>query len=654
MASMKPETRERILELRGRGLSDEEIAKTLSLRPNTVAKVPKESPQGGLGFDEAKPLEVPPASDQDSQNGSVLASPEDSREATAHDPASVSPESGVATADTAAAAGGDTGNIDEPALMTTPAVAPEGLLPDESATVEPPITEAPPETWLLATNHQNMAYMLSTGLLTGPAGFGGKYYRDPSGELPGWLPMFRNAVPEAAIKSALSEGKTLQPCIAEMDIGVLRGAVRGFARDGALPGEVTLPGVIGTEVAALLLPAPMPVDAVKRLWFGSEEARRAFERVAATDPTISLRGLSLESTWPPTAATYPMDWPPAAAQEEAAAADSPPARGQAIGGVLAMLYHLANRSDLLGAVYRIAAGEHSREDAAIIQLDPVLRELPEWLAGGELSKEAAETARLYWGAADALIQARLAGPTPNPIDAVLGYLDSPQARAAAPTRQSNLWKLTAAMRAAFGMSKGTNTELLRSHPGSLSRPLLLLCLRERCADLLEFAHPDLKDEEMALAAILFGLRDGWRKLPKDLRLPEPLARHVIRRMVEVEQRQRGSGALALESPPPRPQPLRELVPEDDGAWTGPRQAAFVKFASKHKWDECIITRITLPEGNYRLTISQNRMELTFAGSLDAARNEVNRVGILARIARWPSLAREVDDELRNLLADEGT
>ncbi|MCC6143885.1 MAG: hypothetical protein IT368_08765 [Candidatus Hydrogenedentes bacterium] len=612
-----------------------------------------ESRQPDLGVDEANPPEGRPATGQDSQIDSAEVCREDSRGAAAQEPTGVSPGSSAATADTTAAAASDAGNAGEPAQDTTPAVVSDGSLPDEPLAAEPPPTEASQQTWLLATNHQNMAYMLTTGLLTGPAGFGGKYYRDASGDFPGWLPVFRGAVPAEAIRSAVSEGKTLQPCIAEVDIGVLRGAVRWFARDGALTGEVTLPGVIDVEVGALLLPTPMPADAVKRLWFGSEEARRAFERVAATDPTIALDGLSLQFTWPPSAAPSPIAWPPAAAKEEAAAADSPPARGQAIGGVLAMLYHLANRSDLLGAVYRIAAGERRPGDAAIIQRDPVLKELPEWLAGGGLSKDAAETARLYWGAADALVQARLIGPTPNAIDAVLGYLESPQAYAAAPTRQSSLSKLTIAMRDAFGMSKGTNTELLRSHPGSLSRPLLLLCLRERCIDLLEFANPELKDEEVALAAILFGIRDGWRKLPKELRLPEPLARHVIGRMFEVEQWQRGSSALALSSPPPRPKTLRELI-QDDGTWTGPRQAAFVKFAGKHKWDECVVTRITLPEGSYQLTISQKRLDLTFASSLVAARNEVNKVGILARIAQWPPRPREIDDELRDLLVSEGT
>lgn len=648
MAKISQKTKEQVLERKDKGDTNEKIAQDLKLKLSTVANVLTESRQADLGVDKADSLEGPPATGQNSHEGSTASV---SWEAAAQEPAIVSSGSGTATEDAAAAADSNAGNIDEPAQNTTPAVTPEGSLPDGSPTVEPPPTEAPPLIWLLATNHQNMAYMLSTGLLTGPAGLGNKYYRDPSGVFPGWLPVFRGAVPEAAIESALSEGRSLQPCIAEVDVGVLRGAVRWVARDGTLAGEVVLPGVIGAEIAALLLPAPLPAYAVRKLWFGSEEARRAFDRVVATDPTITLHGLSLESTWPAAAATSPMDWPPAAEQAETEAADSPPARGQALGGVLAMLYHLANRSDLFGAVYRIAAGESSIVDAAAIQRDPVLKELPGWLGGGELPSDAVEAAHLYWGAADALIQARRTGPTPNAIDAVLEYLDSPHARAVAPTRQASLSRLTTAMRGAFGMLKGTNSELLRNHPGSLSRPLLLLCLRERCADLLELTHAELKDEEMALAAILFGLRDGWRKLPKDLRLPESLARHVIRRMAEVEQQQRGSSALAFE-PPPRPRPLRELIPKDDGAWAEASKVACVEFARKHKWEDCIVSRVRLPS-NYVLTSCQEGVEVKFAGFPEATRFEVDRTKLLARISQWPPLPRQTEDELRKLLSEEG-
>lgn len=653
MAKMKPETMERVRGLISDGCSDTEIAEQLKLSEKSVARVRNENLQPSRGADPTHAEGSLFATGDDSRDGSIVISSEGAQVPIAQEPKDIPPASNSTTDAEETMVGGGVGNTDELTPNATPPVTPDGPPPDDSPIVEHPPIQDLPQTWLLATNHLNMVYMLGTGLLMGPAGFDGKYYRDPANDFPSRLPVFRCTVPESAIQNALSERKTLQPCLAEVDIKGLRGAVQGLTRDGALIGEVMLSGEISGEVCALLLPAPVPADLVKKLWFGSEAAKKAFADAAGIDRTICLDGLSQEPTWPPATAIPLMDWPPAAAQDAVVAIDFPPARGQAIGGALAMLYHMANRSELLGTVYRITAGERSHEDAALIQHDPVLKELPGWLSGAGPLKEAAEAARLYWGAADAMIQARIAGPTSNVIDAVLNYLESPKAFAAAPTSQSRLAKLTAAMRGAFGMARGTITELFGSHRGSLSRPLLLLCLRERCADLLEFSHAELKDEELALAAILFGIREGWRKLPKDLRLPESLARHVTHRMVEIEQRRRGSDALTLEPAVPHPKPLRELIPKGDDSRNGLNHPDLLQFVRKHKWDECMVSCIPLP-ASWDIKTSPRGSELRVEGVLQGVRYEVHRERFLARIAQWPPLPREVEVELRDLLAAKGS
>ena len=649
MPKMKPETRERVRNLIGKDRSDTEIAEQLKLSETTVARVRNENLQPSRGVDPTHAEGSLFATGDDSRGDSIVISTEDAQAFIAQEPKDISPASNSAIDAEETMVDGGVGNTDGLTPNATPPVTPDGPPPDDPPIVEHSPIQDLPQTWLLATNHLNMVYMLGTGLLMGPAGFDGKHYRDPTDGFPGRLPLFRGTVPEPAIQNALDERKTLRPCLAEVDIKGLRGAVHGLTRDGALTGDVMLSGEINAEVCTLLLPAPLPVDLVKKLWFGSEAAKKDFVNAAGIDPTIRLDGLPQEPTWPPATAIPLRDWPPAAAQDAVVAIDLPPARGQAIGGALAMLYHMANRSELLGATYRIAAGERNHEDVALIQHDPVLKELPGWLSGNGPLKEAAEAARLYWGAADAMIQARIAGSTSNAIDTVLNYLGSPEALAAAPTSQSRLAKLTAAMRDAFGMARGTITELFASHRGSLSRPLLLLCLRERGEDLLEFSHAELKDEELALAAILFGIREGWRRLPKDLRLPDSLARHVIQLMVEVEQRQRGRDALRLEPAMPHPQPLRELIPKGDDSRNGLNHPDLVQFVRKHKWDECLVTCIILPV-SWDIKTSPRGSELMVEGVLQGMRYEVHRERLLERIAQWPPLPREIEVELRDLLA----
>ncbi|MDE0097287.1 MAG: hypothetical protein OXS40_13130, partial [Gammaproteobacteria bacterium] len=78
-----------------------------------------------------------------------------------------------------------------------------------------------------------------------------------------------------------------------------------------------------------------------------------------------------------------MDWPPVPLQGQLfeTGTDDPPALGQALGGMLAMLYHLANRSDLGLATFRLAVGAAHDGDNDPIQADPVLAGLPDWMDG---------------------------------------------------------------------------------------------------------------------------------------------------------------------------------------------------------------------------------------------------------------------------------
>jgi hypothetical protein len=511
------------------------------------------------------------------------------------------------------------------------------------------------QTWLLATNHQNMAYTLSAAMLMGPAGFGGKHYDDPAGKCPGWLPLFRNSVPEGALKDSISERKDLRPCIGEVGIKGLCGPVRLIRRDGEI-GSMSLPGTIDGDVVALLVPAPLPTTLLTRIHFSSEGDRKQFEAVLRSDPTVNLSQIQVEVSGQLFTGAAQMTWPPHNIQtaEASATDDQSPAQGQAIGGVLAMLYHLANRSNLCCSAFRVVAGDSTQDDKEAIKRDPILRELPNWLENAEFSAAAPPPARLYWGVARALVDARLNNSTSAPIDTVLEYLNSQLDTAQPSELRQRLQKLINAMKDTFGMARGTNSDLFMRYQGSLSRPLLLLCLRERCMDLLEFSLPDLNEEELVLAAILFGIREGgWRKLPSELRRPEALANFAIDRMIAIEQRQTGQ-SLTLRSQPPRPKPLRELIPADERAWSAAFEKAVVSFVRKREWEDCIVTRIAFAGCSHDLKNSSGKVEIIVHGIIDQLTHRFNKDGLLKRFSQWPPLPAEIEDELRGVLLSEET
>ena len=507
--------------------------------------------------------------------------------------------------------------------------------------------------WLIATNHLNVLYMLAAGMVMGPAGFAGKHYHDPSSVFPGLIPVFCNAVPETAVHQAVSEKKHLRPCIVEIDLAGLAGPAGLVSWDGVVT-SAALPFGIGSETGALLVPAPLPMTVVKRLMFRSSADRKEFETAARSFANVDLTGLSIEVSEQAFSSVSPVVWPLPAQPEDSAPSvvDQPPVCGAAIGGALTMLYQLANRSDLCSSAFRIACGAGTAVDNDAVQRDPVLAELAPWVESGCPRPDSPVQARLFWGGVQAVLEARLSGSTERPVDTILGYLELQIGVAQETGLQSRLERLISDMRSTFGLGGGTISQLFERHKGTLSRPLLMFCLRERCLDLLEFSHPDLKDEELILAAVLFGVRDGWVGLPSELRTPEGVSRFVEYRMFEAEGHQR-SVRMSLEPAPPRPLPLRELLANSQGVWSEARRGSFAEVVSRLGWHDCIVSRVRLPPGQYRLNVSPDGIEVVVRGNIKPPTVEIDVAGIMKRISQFPPLPRDVENELRAALESEG-
>ena len=328
--------------------------------------------------------------------------------------------------------------------------------------------------------------------------------------------------------------------------------------------------------------------------------------------------------------------------------DQPPARGDVIGGVLAMLYQLANRSELCSSAYRIASGECAARDLDAVQVDPVLAEIGPWIKTGSPRKDASVQATLYWGAVQALVAARSEGAKKGAVDVVLDFLEGQVAVTQKADHQVRLERLVSDMRSTFGLGGGTISQLFERYKGTFSRPLLLLCLRERCVDLLEFAHPDLRDEELVLAAVLFGVRDGWIGMPVGLRAAEGLSRFVEYRMFEVETSQQSS-RISLALVPPRPVPLRELLAVTKDEWSTTRSSSVTELVIRLGWHDCLVSRVRFPLGQYRLSITEAGAEIVVRGLVETPAVDLDRAGLLRRVAQWPPLPYAVECELRAAL-----
>lgn len=505
----------------------------------------------------------------------------------------------------------------------------------------------PARIWHLVTNHQNMLYMLAAGMVMGPAGFRGKHYSDPLSVYPGWIPLFRDKVkvPADALNNAKSERKHLLPCIASFDLSALSGPVRMLSRDGGMR-DVALPAARKRkDDIALLVRAPLPPTLLLSINFCSSEDRKAFESAANDVSNVDLFPYRVEIEESLFSSDGEVTWPAEQTQEELIddGSDNLPAFGQALGGVLAMLYHTANRSDLGLAVFQSATRAAGDKDIDLIQSDPILAELPNWMDGVEISEQADTRARLFWGVIQSLVIAQTHERSQTSIDVALTYLENQLDLLQETEFRPRLERLIADMRGFLGLGGGTVTELLERHKGSLSRPLLLFCLREHCTDLLEFSHPLLKDVEYLLAGILFGVRDTWLQLPKELRDPD-LSAYVAFRMADAEHRRQGDN-LAMAARP-RPKPLRELFTSPSGDWNSMTKDVAVELASKCNWNDCIQTRITLAEGDLPESFERKDLQEVLPGRVTTVTEEVDEAKFLHRLGQWPLIAPQIESEVR--------
>jgi len=323
-----------------------------------------------------------------------------------------------------------------------------------------------------------------------------------------------------------------------------------------------------------------------------------------------------------------------------------PASGQAIGGMLAILYHFANRSDLGLAAFRLATKDPRGEDNNLIKKNSILPEilsaLPNWMDKSKISEQA-DIPKLFWGVIQALVDAQKKESPKRSIDVALEYLGVQVDQLREKKNKQQLEQLIPDLRATSSLGGGTITELLERHKGSLSRSLLLFFLRENCTELMEFSHKLLDDGDYILAGILFGVRDSWLQLPNELRNPK-LSAYVAFRMAEAEQREQGD-KLAIDAPPPRPIPLRERLTSPSGVDKG----AALTFAKQCKLNDCIQTRITLADiEDLPESFKRKDFELVIPGEVKIS-TEVDEVKFLRRLGQWPPIAIQDESEVREKL-----
>lgn len=528
------------------------------------------------------------------------------------------------------------------------------------------------QAWYLVTNHLNLLYMLAAGLVMEPSGFRGKYYVDSLSTIPGRIPLFRDRIPKEALEQATSERKHLRPCVVSLDLSGVSGDVQVLSRKGKIRDTSFPIARSNKEDVGILFRAPLPLTLFSEIYFRSDEDRQAFETAATDVSNVDWKSYRVEveeslfidasdDPWPliqtkKTNGRKSGQKEPGSQQGDLleTADDSPKVpttttnpthvSEQALGGLFAMLYHSANRSELGLRVFQQATGSmHDR--GGIAASDPILAELPNWLDGSGISEHAGTPARLYWGVIESLAVEQSQNGSSQPVEVVLAYLNNQLASLTEEKSRLRLERLIADMRGCLGLGGGTITEIFDRNKGSLSRPLLLFCLREHCVDLLEFSHDSLEEPEYLLASILFGVRDGWLQLPSLLRDPT-LSAYVMYRMA-VAAHQRQGDVLSLPEKP-IPQPLRAFFASNTDSWSDNQTTAALEIARARRWPDCIETIIASVDGSPLDSCKQENGQLIFPGKATST-TKIKHADFLRNLGNWSPIDTQFESRVRERL-----
>lgn len=258
-----------------------------------------------------------------------------------------------------------------------------GPTPLPTATRAP--ASAPPRlVWHLPTNQLNLMYMLAAGLVTGPKGLGRKYYQDALALCPGWLPLFAEAIPGAALDLAVSEAGHLRRVVVALDLSGLKGPVQALGPDGG-PYTLVFPeGLTGAE-HVLLVPAPLPATWIQAILFASREDGAATLEEAADYANVPLKAYKrqVRPKLFAAASNNKVPWPPATGVLPER--DEPTHAVAAVGAAMGLLFALGNRGDSLVDAGRLLCDPPpgAPDGPAAALKDPLLAALNRWacLAG---------------------------------------------------------------------------------------------------------------------------------------------------------------------------------------------------------------------------------------------------------------------------------
>ena len=500
--------------------------------------------------------------------------------------------------------------------------------------------------WYLPTNQLNLMFMLANGLISGPTGFGRKYYKDVLAVFPGWIPLFANEIPKEALEEAIYEGKHLRSVIAEVDISQIKGTVQALGSDAELR-NIEIADGFECDISMILVPAPLPATLIRAVIYDCAATKDAVKEESMDYANVPLTSCNHQTKKKLFDRKSSCQWILPASQ--APNRDQANHASAAVGGAIALTCALGNLDNVLVHAARVLFDPTEDETQIPIESRQLFKVLRSWACLSDPTPDMDIQSKLIYSCLRSMIAAKKANITtstskPDFHQVVLDCLAKEAERQKEDNLRSHLNRLSSDLEGQLGLGASTVSKLLERHEKPFSRGLILFFLYERTADLLDFKHPSLKPLDYVVAALLFTARSGWMGLPAKVRELPGLRETVTHRMAALAHAQTGID-LNLGPVPSRVQPLREYLGLLQGTSNRKSQSNTVEFARIMGWQDLIHTRISLGEGDYRLQVDHSGAHLLLNGEPKAVNTEVDMNALSKRLIN-ATIPLEIEKKIR--------
>ena len=500
--------------------------------------------------------------------------------------------------------------------------------------------------WLLPTNIRNLLYWQAAGLIL-PEWAMTKYAADVLHAMPGWIPLFRDSVPESTLDAGTAG---LGAVLLDVDVSQLSGSMLALTTIGEVL-SVSASAHAPDNLVALLVPAPLPIRLARRAIFADKRVRDGYRMRREEVSNVPSSEILLDIGNPPLAidfANLRHGWIPEQSVSPPAGWDSRSVLTE--GAVMALAYAFANVSaeavDLARAAFEIGPKRLLAEGGTF-------RRCVDGLLAASVRPDVAEQrSRLYWSFVDCVLSPpAVAGVETRVEQAVLDLLGRHADEDL--NGGQKLRELRRDLEQISGLGSATFRELWDRHPGPLSHALLLFFLRREMDELLHFDLPNiqLSSTDRLAASILFAAREGWLRVPLSVRNIRGLDAAISDRMARRAHEMAGID-LSLGNPVPRCRPIREVLTPTGPGFGREQLDAALELVRGMKWSDALETRISLGKGSYQIEVTTTGMHLVLPGEAKAVQVSVVTESLLARIATQGSrIPADLEQRVRELAGD---